>query len=98
MALMVLHSVEYVALVGSFLLVGLEAIIRVLTLALRTNALLQAVAFMPANPNLQLRRSFRSSIEPPVVCLIDSRRRRINAQSRAESVRGPAAVSSLRSN
>ncbi|KAL0937604.1 lysosomal acid lipase cholesteryl ester hydrolase [Colletotrichum truncatum] len=32
--LMELYSVEYVALVGSFLLVGLEAIIRVLTLAL----------------------------------------------------------------
>ena len=27
---------EYIALVGSFLLVGLEAIIRILTLALRT--------------------------------------------------------------
>lgn len=31
-----LNSTEYVALVGSFFLVGLEAIIRVLTLALRT--------------------------------------------------------------
>ncbi|KAI3540760.1 ab-hydrolase associated lipase region [Colletotrichum abscissum] len=34
LALTALRSVEYVALVGSFLLVGLEAIIRVLTLAL----------------------------------------------------------------
>ncbi|GKT42437.1 putative lipase ROG1 [Colletotrichum spaethianum] len=34
LALMALRSIEYVALVGSFLLVGLEAIIRVLTLAL----------------------------------------------------------------
>lgn len=30
-----LVSIEYVALVGSFILVGLEAVIRVLTLALR---------------------------------------------------------------
>lgn len=35
LVLMESRSVEYVALVGSFLLVGLEAIIRVLTLALR---------------------------------------------------------------
>ncbi|GKT96172.1 AB-hydrolase associated lipase region family protein [Colletotrichum tofieldiae] len=34
LALMAMRSIEYVALVGSFLLVGLEAIIRVLTLAL----------------------------------------------------------------
>ena len=31
-----INRAEYIALVGSFLLVGLEAIIRILTLALRT--------------------------------------------------------------
>ena len=31
-----MHSAEYIALVGSFMLVGLEAIIRILTLALRS--------------------------------------------------------------
>ena len=30
-----MHSAEYIALVGSFVLVGIEALIRILTLALR---------------------------------------------------------------
>jgi len=32
---LIMHRAEYIALVGSFCLVGLEAVIRILTLALR---------------------------------------------------------------
>ena len=81
-----LSRAEYIALVGSFLLVGLEAIIRILTLALRMVPC--RFADFPANMR-QLLLSFPSSIAHRGDCSIDSHPPKQRKQGRGRRVWHP---------
>jgi lysosomal acid lipase/cholesteryl ester hydrolase len=86
-----MHRAEYIALVGSFFLVGLEALIRILTLALRKSL---APSSCYSNRE-QHRRSYHSAIEYRGGYSIDSGLQQKRSQSQRTRASRPFALKSV---